>query len=83
MECQGCYIFEMDKKREVRIDQLDFAPLDWMIRAYEERGMRKYAATSLTCHTAEQTIYVMLQSSKKPTKIKDMIINGQHSVSAS
>ena len=41
MECQGCYIFEMDEKREVRIDQLDFAPLDWTIRAYKERGMEQ------------------------------------------
>ena len=28
MECQGCFIFEIDEKQEVRIDQLDFAPLD-------------------------------------------------------
>ena len=41
MECQGCFIFEIDEKREVRIDQLDFAPLDWTIRAYEERGMEQ------------------------------------------
>ena len=28
MECQGCFIFKIDEKREVEIDQLDFAPLD-------------------------------------------------------
>ena len=31
MECQRCYIFEMDEKREVRINQLDFAYLDLTI----------------------------------------------------
>ena len=31
MECQGCYVFEMDKKHELDIDQLDHAPLDWTI----------------------------------------------------
>ena len=41
MECQGCYVFEMDKKYEVDIDQLDFALTDWTIRAYEEREMEK------------------------------------------
>ena len=35
MECQDCYIFEMDEKHEVGIDQLDFTPPDWTIRAYE------------------------------------------------
>ena len=41
MECQRCYIFEMDKKRELSNDQLNLAPIDWTIRSYEERGMEK------------------------------------------
>ena len=91
MECQGCFIFDIDEKREVRIDQLDFAPLDWTIRAYEERGMeqmRHYFLNMLN-RSAKQTICVMPQSAERPTtwdEIKEgkfWIINGQHSVAAS
>ena len=61
MECQGCFIFKIDEKREVRIDQLDFAPLDWTIRAYEERRMEQMCHYFLNMpdRTAKQTIYVM------------------------
>ena len=91
MECQGCYIFEMDEKQEVWINQLHFSPLDKTIGAYEEREMdqmRNYFL-NLPNRTAKQTICVMPQSSKRSTSwddIKDRrfwIINGQHSVAAS
>ena len=90
MECQGCFIFEIDKKPEVRIDQLDFAPLDWMIRAYEERGMEKMCHYFLNMpdQTAKQTMCVMPQFAERPTSWDDIkegmfwIINGQHSVTA-
>ena len=91
MECQGSYIFEMDEKREVSIDQLDLVPIDWTIRAYEERGMEKMQNYFLNMldQTARQTLCVMPQCDKKPTswdEVKDgrfWIINGQHSVAAS
>ena len=90
MECQGCFIFDIDKKREVRIDQLDFAPLDWTIRAYEERGMEQmhHYFLNMLDRTTKQTICVMPQSIERPTLWDDFkegrfwIINGQHSVAA-
>ena len=91
MECQGCYIFEMDEKREVSIDQLDLAPIDWTIRAYEERGMEKMQNYFLNMpdQTARQTLCIMPQCDRKPTSWDEVkegrfwIINGQHSVAAS
>ena len=61
MECQGCFIFEIDEKQEVWINQLDFAPLDWMIRAYKERGMEQIRNYFLNMPDgiAKQTICVM------------------------
>ena len=69
MECQGCYIFEMDEKRELSIDHLDLAPIDWTIRAYEERGMEKMRNYFLNMpdRTARQTLCVMPQCDRKPT----------------
>ena len=90
MECLGCFIFEIDEKREVWIDQLDFAPLDWMIRAYEKRGMEqmRHYFLNMPDRTAKQTICIMPQSAERPTSWDDIkegrfwIINGQHSVAA-
>ena len=75
----------------MRIDQLDFAPLDWTIRAYEERGMEQmhHYFLNMPDQSAKQTICVMPQSAERPTtwdEIKEgrfWIINGQHSVAAS
>ena len=91
MECQGCYIFEMDEKREVSIDQLDLAPIDWTIQAYEERFMEKMRNYFLNMpdRSARQTLCVMPQCNRKPTSWDEVkegrfwIINGQHSVAAS
>ena len=84
MECQGCFIFDIDEKREVRIDQLDFAPLDWTIRAYEERGMEqmRHYFLNMPDRSAKQTICIMPQSAERATtwnEIKEgrfWIING-------
>ena len=38
-ECQSCFVFGVEEKHEVHIDQLKRAPEDWMVRAYEEHGM--------------------------------------------
>ena len=91
MECQGYYIFEMDEKRELSIDQLDIVPIDWTICAYEERGMEKMQNYFLNMpdQTARQTLCIMPQCDRKPTSWDEVkegrfwIINGQHSVVAS
>ena len=38
-ECQSCFVFGVEAKHEVHIDQLERAPKDWTVRAYEEHGM--------------------------------------------
>ena len=91
MECQGYYIFEMDEKCELSIDQLDLVPIDWTIRAYEERDMEKMRNYFLNIpdRTARQTLCVMPQCDRKPTSWDEVkegrfwIINGQHSVAIS
>ena len=91
MEFQGCYIFEMDEKRELSIDQLDLAPIDWTIWDYEERGMEKMRNYFLNMlnRMARQTLCVMPQCDRKSTSWDEVkegrfwIINGQHSVAAS
>ena len=40
-ECQSCFVFGVEAKYEVHIDQLERAPEDWTVRAYEEHGMQK------------------------------------------
>ena len=69
MECQRCFIFEINEKWEVRIDQLDFALLDWTIRAYKERRMEQMCHYFLNMpdRTAKQIICVMPQSAERPT----------------
>lgn len=91
MECQECFVFQMDQKRELRLDQLEQAQSGWTIRAYEERGMEEtqHFLLHMPDRTARQTHCVMPQTNEKPTswnEIKDgkfWIINGQHSVAVS
>ena len=40
-KCQSCFVFGVEEKLEVHIDQLERAPKDWTVRAYEEHGMQK------------------------------------------
>ena len=40
-ECQDCFVFEVDKKLSISINQMYRAPKDWTIREYEEHGMNK------------------------------------------
>jgi hypothetical protein len=40
-ECQSCFVFEVDTKYSVSINQLQLAPKDWTICEYEEQGMNE------------------------------------------
>ena len=90
-ECQSCFVFGVEEKHEVNIDQLERAPEDWTVRAYEEHGMEKlkHYLINMPDRTARQTLCIMSQTKEKPTSFRDIedgnfwIINGQHSVDAS
>ena len=91
MECQSCFVFGVEAKHEVHIDQLERAPEDWTVRAYEEHGMQKlrHFFINMPDRTTRQTLCIMPQTQEKPTSFRDIedrnfwIINGQHSVEAS
>jgi hypothetical protein len=38
-ECQECFVFEVDTKYTISIEQLERVPTDWTIQEYEEQGM--------------------------------------------
>jgi hypothetical protein len=90
-ECQDCFVFEVDKKVQISIDQMVRAPKDWTIREYEEQGMNE--TLHYLCHmpdsSTKQTLCVMPDMEEKPTDYDAIangnffIINGQHSVGAS
>ena len=75
----------------MHIDQLDRAPEDRTVRAYEEHGMQKlrHFLINMPDRTTRQILYIMPQTQEKPTSFRDIedgnfwIINGQHSVEAS
>ena len=91
-ECKDAYIFGVDAKRELSIDQLVDAPAEYNIRSREDKlvdAMVIYLL-NLPDRKALQTLCVMpTNRTSKPTsweEIKDeefYIINGQHSVAAS
>jgi hypothetical protein len=90
-ECQDCFVFEVDRKFSISIDQMQRAPKDWTIREYEEQGMKE--TLHYLCHmpdpSVKQTLCVMPDTEEKPTDWEQIengkffIINGQHSVAAS
>ncbi len=90
-ECQDCFIFETDTKFEIPIHQMDRAPADWTIRAYEESGMlhMRHYLINMPDKTAKQTLCVMPECNEKPSTWEQIsegrfyILNGQHSVAAS
>ena len=45
MECQGCFIFDIDEKREVRIDQLTLLPWSGRSEHTKKEGWSKCATT--------------------------------------
>jgi hypothetical protein len=90
-ECQDCFVFEVDKKFSISIDQMVRAPKDWTIWEYEEKGMNK--TLHYLCHmpdpSTKQTHCVMPDTEEKPIDWGSIangtffIINEQHSVGAS
>ena len=90
-ECQSCFVFGVEEKHEVNIDQLERAPEDWTVRAYEEHGMEKlqHYLINMRDRSTRQTLCIMPQTKEKPTSFRGIedgnfwIINGQHSVEAS
>ena len=89
-ECQDCYVFEVDKKFSISIDQMERAPKNYTICEYEENKMREMM--HYLCHmldrSIKQTLCIMSNTQKKPTdwlEIKNgkfFIINGQYNVGA-
>ena len=90
-ECQSCFVFGIDEKHEVNIDQLERAPEDWTVRVYEEHGMEKlcHYLINMPDKSTKQTFRIMLQTKERPTSFRNIedgnfwIIKGQHSVEAS
>jgi hypothetical protein len=66
-ECQDCFVFEVDKKFSISIDQMVRAPKDWTIWEYEEQGMNK--TLHYLCHmldpSMKQTLCVMPDTEEK------------------
>ena len=91
-ECKDAYVFGVDAKRELSIDQLVDAPAEYNIRSREDKLVNAMVIYLLNLpeQKARQTLCVMpTNRTKKPTsweEIKDgyfYIINGQYSVTAS
>ena len=91
-ECKGAYIFGVDAKKEVSIDQLIDSPAEYNIWSREDKLVDAIVVylVNLQDQKAWQTLCVMpTNRTLKPTsweEIKDRefyIINGQYSVAAS
>jgi hypothetical protein len=90
-ECQDCFVFEVDRKFSISIDQMVRVPKDWTIQEYKEQGMNE--TLDYLCHmldpSTKQTLCVMPDMEEKPTNWDQIsnrnffIINGQHSIGAS
>ena len=89
-ECQSCFVFGVDEKHNVHIDQHKHAPADWTIQAYEEHGMEKlhHYLINMPDKSTKQTLCIMPQTKEKPTSLQEIedgsfwIINGQYNVEA-
>jgi hypothetical protein len=68
-ECLDYFVFEVDRKFSISIDQMMGAPEDWTIREYEEQGMNEMLHN--LCHmpdpSTKQTLCVMHDMEEKPT----------------
>jgi hypothetical protein len=53
-ECQDCFVFEVDRKFSISIDQMQRAPKDWTIREYEEHGMKE--TLHYLCHMPDPSV---------------------------
>jgi hypothetical protein len=89
-ECQECFVWNVDMKYTISIDQMDRILNDWMIWEYEELGMlnTKYYLVNMPDPSIKQTLYVMPDIDVKPQSWEEIatriffIFNGQHSVVA-
>ena len=91
-ECEDAYVFGVDAKRELSIDQLVDAPAEYNIRSREDKLVDAMVIYLLNLPEwkARQTLCVMpTNKTEKPTSWEEInygnfyIINGQHSVVAS
>jgi hypothetical protein len=92
-DCQDAFIFDdPEKKTELDVQKLKNAPLEWTIRAFEQRGMEELLKYYMWMpdKSQKQTLCVMPMTEFKPQSLSDIpddceywIINGQHSVAAS
>jgi hypothetical protein len=90
-KCQDCFVFEVDRKYSISIDQLMQAPKDWTIREYEEHSMNEtlHYLVHMPDPSVKQILCIMPDMEEKPTDWDDIangkffIINGQHSVGVS
>jgi hypothetical protein len=90
-EFQSRFVFEMDTKYSISIDQFQRASKDWTIREYKEQGMNEtlHYLVNMLSPSIKQTLCVMLDTEERPTNWEDIanetffIINGQHTVGAS
>ena len=75
MECQSCFVFGVEEKHEVNIDELERAPEDWTVRAYEEHVMQKlrHYLINMSDRSTRQTLCIMPQTQEKPsTSFRDI-----------
>jgi hypothetical protein len=49
IECQSCFVFEVDTKFSISIDQLKKVPKYWTIREYEDQRMNETLYYLITC----------------------------------
>ena len=75
-EYQDCFVFEVDKKFSININQMYRAPKDWTIHEFEEQGMNNtlHFLCRMPDPSVKQTICVMPDTNQKPTdweEIKD------------
>jgi hypothetical protein len=90
-ECQEYFIWDVDIKYEIPIEQMIWAPTDWTIREYKEQGMinMKHYLVNMPDPFVKQTLCVMPNTNERPTMWDEntngrlFIINGQHSLAAS
>ena len=73
-ECQSRFVFGVEAKHKVYIDQLECALEDWTVRAYEEHGMQKlrHYLINMPDMSTRQTLCIMPQTQEKPTSSRDI-----------
>jgi hypothetical protein len=68
-KCQDCFVFEVDMKYSISIDQRMQTPKDWTIREYEEYGVNEtlHYLVHMPDPSVKQTLCVMSNTEEKPT----------------